>query len=204
MGVPSTSSRPESSKPSISPVEPHTSDEPLPSFTTTSETYAHDLYRHSVEPQEIESFLEESSCYDSVEKKWTIPGTPTKTEDLLSSVFNMLSSIVQRFAKPSQPGVEREVVNTENIPACQGTNEKGYRICPVIVVRAAGPSFEISKPRKPTTDSQEPAKSIGFGGMATYFSVKLDSELGSEKEDLDEMGSYARCVPRHRQCRRPN
>lgn len=198
MGVPSMSSLPGTSKSNTSPVEPHTPGEPLPSFTVTTEAYAHDLCREAIKEKEIDTFLQETGSYDCTEKKWSTPGAPTKTEDLVGSVFRLLSSIVRRFVKPAAPGVEREVINTQDVPACRGTNEKGYRVCPVVVVRAAGPSFETPPPRKPAADSQEPpkpSKFIGFGGIATYIVIKVESELGDEKGTLDEMKSYARCVP---------
>lgn len=188
MNVPSTSSPLGSSKVEIPVVDP------LPNFTTTNETYAHHLYGHIVSAQGLHEFLEESGFYDFSKRKWSIPDAPAKTEDLLGPLVKILSSIVGRFVQPSNPGIEREVVNTHGIPACQGRNEKGYRICPLVVVRAAGPSFEVPIPRKATATTHVPSKRIGFGGMATYFAVKLDSELGREDEDLDEMESYARCV----------
>lgn len=165
-----------------------------PSFTTTAEAYAHDLYRHSIDEYELDAFLEETELYDSGKKEWLTPTSPTSTGDLLGSVFQMLSSIVRRFVKPTEPGVERETLNTQDIPTCQGTNDSGYRACPLVVVRATGPSFQIRKTRKPVAGGQEGAVSLGFGGMATYFVVRSESELGSEKEILDEMKSYTRCV----------
>ncbi|KAJ3522456.1 hypothetical protein NMY22_g11880 [Coprinellus aureogranulatus] len=163
-----------------------------PRFTTTSSDYVHSLYRETAEEEEIGGFLKESDTYDTVETRWSIPAAPTKTEELVNAVFKVLSSVVRRFVKPARLGVEREVVNTQDIPTCQGKNDRGYRLCPVVVVRAAGPSFEAPNPRRTEEASQEQSTLIGFGRMATYFSVKLEPELGSEKEELEEMEYYAR------------
>jgi hypothetical protein len=64
-------------------------------------------------------------------------------------------------------------------------------VCPVLVVRAAGPSFEI--PKSLVSASQVSTR-LGFSNMASYFSVKMESEIGSTKESVEEMSSYARCV----------
>ncbi|KAJ3533032.1 hypothetical protein NMY22_g7501 [Coprinellus aureogranulatus] len=165
-----------------------------PRFTTTSSDYVHSLYQETAGEGETEEVLKEMGTYDTTETRWSIPTAPAKTEELVNAVFKVLSSIVRRFVKPATPGVEREVVNTQDVPTCQGKNGKGYRTCPLIMVRAAGPSFEAPKPRRLEEASQEQSTSIGFGGMATYFSVKLESELGSEKEELEEMECYARRI----------
>jgi hypothetical protein len=83
------------------------------------------------------------------------------------------------------------VVNTFYAPRCSGTDSRGYRACPTLLVRAAGPSFALPPP----LDPQGPSPfDLGFSNMATYFSIKPESEVPSEKEIVDEMESYARWV----------
>jgi hypothetical protein len=162
-----------------------------PSFTTTSDAYAHELHQDVVEPHEVETFLRGVDCYSVPQGRWTTPNASTTPETLVNSIFNIIRSIVGRFAYPKYSGVEREVVNTFYAPRCSGTDSRGYRACPTLLVRAAGPSFELPPPLNP----QEPSPDdLGFSNMATYFSIKPESETLSDKEIVDEMESYARCV----------
>ncbi|TEB37855.1 hypothetical protein FA13DRAFT_1656842 [Coprinellus micaceus] len=168
-----------------------------PSYTTTSDAYAHELYQDVVEPREVEAFLHGVDYYSVPQGRWTTPNASTRPETLVNSIFNIIRSIVGRFANPKDSGVEREVVNTFYAPKCSGTDSRGYRACPTLLVRAAGPSFEFPPPLNP----QEPSPDdLGFSNMATYFYIKPELETPSEKEIVDEMESYARQIF----CNQPN
>ena len=158
-----------------------TSGQEHPSFTTTDEAYAEGLYRSEVKDEHVERCLEEATCYRITEKRWAIPEMPTTRADLVSSVLGIIRSVVGMFTKTTQEGVEREVVEM-----CR------YDEGPALVVRAAGPSFEIPKPRNPGCSL---APDIGYSNVATYFSVKLERDIGGEKKCLEEMAVYARWVP---------
>lgn len=168
--------------------------ERVSSFTTTTNTYADNLYRDAVEDSDLDAFLEETARYDSENKAWLIPEPSTTAEDLLGPMFDILSSIVRQFVKPTQSSVKREVISTHDIPACEEKNEDGYRAYPSLFVQAAGPSFEVPKPLDSSLTAAPPLAGLGFTNMATYFSVKRDSELGSAREIANEMASYAGCV----------
>ena len=171
---------------------PETPDGGFPAFTTTSDTYADELYCDVAGGSEIQDFLEETDIYDTIQKKWSIPEAPTNLESLVHSVYSALSSIVQCFVKITEAGVERALDNTFGIPEFEATNPKGYRVCPMLVVQATGPSFQI--PRTPATDSGVPSRWVEYSQMATFVSVKLDAEVGSAEELVDEMTTYARYV----------
>lgn len=168
----------------------HSADKPLPNFTITSDEYAHNLYRHLIGDKGVGDFLDESTLYDSTTKKWSASITPTTRQALLGSVLRILSSIVRSLVRPMEPIVEREVVNIDHTVAGQKVKQDAYRI----VVRAAGPSFQIPRRRKTAGDLSDERKTIGYSCMATYFTVKLESELGSDEDILEEVISYARCV----------
>jgi hypothetical protein len=166
-------------------------DSQCPSFTTTSDAYPHELFKDVIDPHEVETFLHGADCYSVPQGRWTTPNTSSVPEVLVNSIFNIIRSIVGRFANSKEPGVEREVVNTFYAPGCSGTNAWGYRASPTLLVRATGPSFE----RPPPSNPQEPSPyELGFSNMSTYFSIKPESESPPDKEIVDEMESYARCV----------
>ncbi|TEB25623.1 hypothetical protein FA13DRAFT_1796322 [Coprinellus micaceus] len=119
---------------------------------------------------------------------------PTSIEDLLGSIFTILSSIVRRFARPAQPGVSRAVINTYGIPNTNEKDEDGFRICPDIVVQAAGPSFTIPVQADSKRTGVRPSLNFGFSNRASHVSVRLESEVGAEKEIIDEHESYARII----------
>ena len=174
--------------------KPETPDEDfpeLPTFTATSDTYAHELYRDVVDDSEIQDFLEETNTYNSSQKKWSTPEAPTKADGLIHSVYSILSSIVQCFVKITERGVERVLDNTYGIPECEAINEKGYRVCPLLVIQATGPSFQI--PKASATNSA-PSRWVEPSQMTTFISVKLESDAGSVEELVDEMTTYARYV----------
>ncbi|TEB21857.1 hypothetical protein FA13DRAFT_1819279 [Coprinellus micaceus] len=160
-------------------------------YTTTSDAYTHELYQDVAQPQEVEAFLHGVDCYSVPQGRWTTPNASTTPDTLVNSIFNIIRSIVGRFANLKESGVQREVVNTFYAPKCSGIDSRGYRACPTLLVRAAGPSFEHPPPVNP----QEPSPyDIGFSNMATYFSIKPESETPSEKEIVNEMKSYARQI----------
>ena len=162
-----------------------------PSYTTTSDAYIHELYQDVVQPHKSETFLHGTDCYSVPQGRWATPSASTTRETLVNSIFNIIRSIVGHFTGSQVPGAEREVVNAFYAPRCSATDSRGYRACPSLLVRAAGPSFEVPPP----LNALEPSPfDLGFSSMATYFSVKPESETPSEKEIVDEMESYARCV----------
>ncbi|KAJ3515433.1 hypothetical protein NMY22_g14456 [Coprinellus aureogranulatus] len=173
--------------------EPDWRNEEQARFTTTSATYADGIYPGSVRDEDIKSFLEESGHYDFSKGRWLTSEGSAGVDDLIDTLATILSSIVQRFVVADEPGVEREVVNTRAMPDCEALNEQGYRICPVLVVRAGGPSFEIPKSLQASITSEAPSFTpIGFSGMATFMTVKVDA--GKAEDYLDEMAPYARRV----------
>ncbi|TEB22251.1 hypothetical protein FA13DRAFT_1716263 [Coprinellus micaceus] len=192
-----------------------------PRYTTASNSYAH----------EVESFLEDADTYDVGQKRWSIPGTLTKRETLVDTLYSILLLVVQQFVKPNKPGVERHIFNIQGYLQCKQKDGNGHAICPVLTVPAMGPSFELpqalhSVPRSQlvvfslvntTTVSLAPYVSVsvsvfapsslpfplllstqlakinlGYSCMATYFTVKLESNTGSAEEQVDEMETYAR------------
>ncbi|KAJ3539452.1 hypothetical protein NMY22_g4727 [Coprinellus aureogranulatus] len=164
-----------------------------PSFTTTTESYAHGLYLDAAQDDDIEKFISETEFYDTRRRRWSFLDTSTTTECLIDTFFSILSSIVQRFVKPHQPGVERELVSTIGVPECETINERGYRKWPVLILHAAGPSFELPQPLDSTSRSGEEAREIGFSCMATFFHIKL-SEVGSPEDQLDEIAMHVRNI----------
>ncbi|TEB19358.1 hypothetical protein FA13DRAFT_1697927 [Coprinellus micaceus] len=168
---------------------------PLPlKFTRTSEAYAQELYSEVLDNEEIDAFLDEPTANGSRRKNWTAPHAPAPAEDLVRSLYKMLSSIVKRFAFSPKPGVQRKVVDTRKFEGSDEVNAEGYRNCPILVVRAAGPSFQFPASPERGAPSMERTETLGFTNMATYFSVKLDGVVGSEDEIMDEMENYARQV----------
>lgn len=183
--MPSTTAKPRGS---IRGHDAHS--EPYPKFTTTSETYADTLYQNVAQNDEIDTFLQEGKHYDSVEKRWRIPEAPATREDLVHALYIILSSIVGRFVKGTGSGIEREVINTLGIPDFDVKNEKGYRMWPALVLRAAGPSFEIPQSAQAPRTSKATTTWIGFSCMATFFSVDLDSKVGGPEDQLDEIAAH--------------
>lgn len=169
-------------------------DEPYPRFTTTSEGYADALYHDAAQEDEIGTFLKDYEGYDSAQKRWTIPEAPSKRGDLIDALHAILSSIMGRFVKGTEPGVEREIVNTLRMLGFDVKNDKGYRKWPVLLVRAAGPSFEIPHPRESASTSKGASRLVAFSCTATFFSVCLDSDAGRAEDQLDEIASHVRYV----------
>ncbi|TEB25613.1 hypothetical protein FA13DRAFT_1777332 [Coprinellus micaceus] len=165
-------------------------------FTTTSEAYSRDVYRGLIGDGELDSFLSRADAYDYTRKRWILPLGSSSTE-LVHAVFDILQSIVRQFVRSEVPGVERRVYSTERTPGCDRKNEDGYRVSPILVVRAAGPSFEIPVPVGQHDDpkvSEVSSSAVGFTNMATYITLKTDSELANDVDILREMATYARYV----------
>ncbi|TEB22651.1 hypothetical protein FA13DRAFT_1798641 [Coprinellus micaceus] len=154
----------------------------IPFFTTTSEAYAHALYLGEVQDDDAATFLEKNEAYDTHKRQRSIPSKPTTRGDLVDTVFKIIQSVIGVFVRPTQQGVEREVVEMDRMPEVEQKDESTPEYT-ALVVRAAGPSFEAP----PAAVSS----SVGFGNIATYISVKLDSGLGDAAEILDEMVPYA-------------
>jgi hypothetical protein len=165
-----------------------------PGYTTTSDTYAHGLYHEVVEDNEAKSFLEDTESYDPEQKRWSIPETLRNRETLVDALYSMLLSVVQRFVKPSEPGVGRHIINTYGHPECEQNDKHGYAACPVLVVPATGPSFDLPEELRSAPSSELDEVNVGYSCMATYFTVKLGSTAGSTDEQVHEMEAYARYV----------
>jgi hypothetical protein len=163
-----------------------------PSYTTTSDTYAHDLYHDIIGDDEVESFLGDTGTYDPKQKRWSIPETLTNRGTLVDALYAILLSVVQRFVKPSEPGVERHVINTYGHPECEQKVAHGYAACPVLVVPATGPSFDLPQGLRSTPSSELGEVNVGYPCMATYSTVKLNSIAGSTDEQVHEMEAYAK------------
>ncbi|KAJ3504523.1 hypothetical protein NMY22_g17897 [Coprinellus aureogranulatus] len=159
------------------------------SFCITSNTYAHEVYQDLLDDSEIQDFLGSSDCYDSISEKWNL-AQDTTTEELIRSGCKAVRSIIERFVKSVRPEVKRTLVNMHNAKGNQEKNEDGYNYCPTLVVRATGPSFEDPAPAP--SSSSKGRCSVAFSNVASYLSVKPDSEAGSAKDDALEMEMYAR------------
>ncbi|TEB22696.1 hypothetical protein FA13DRAFT_1715896 [Coprinellus micaceus] len=146
------------------------------------EAYAHALYLGEVQDDDAATFLEKNEAYDTHKRQCSIPSKPTTRGDLVDTVFKIIQSVIGVFVRPTQQGVEREVVEMDRMPEVEQKDESTPEYT-ALVVRAAGPSFEAP----PAAVSS----SVGFGNIATYISVKLDSGLGDAAEILDEMVPYA-------------
>ena len=85
-----------------------------PRFTTASDTHAHELYHDIMGEQEVESFLEAADIYDVEQKRWSVP----KNVSLVDALYSILLSVVERFVKPSEPGVKRHIFNIQGYPEC--------------------------------------------------------------------------------------
>lgn len=171
-------------------VEKQASRQRISSFTTTTSSYVEELYSDVALDTEMDTYLEETDCYNASDKTWIIPPAAA-AEGLSDCMFNILSSILKRFVKPTQPSVKRELLNTHNVSACNEEAEDGYRAYPTLCIQASGPSFEKPGPLDFSLSAGLPSGELGFTDMATFFSVKRDSELGTAKEYVNEMASYA-------------
>jgi hypothetical protein len=111
-------------------------------FATTSEKYGHEAYLSLVGDEVVAAFLERTKKFDLVNKQWSLPQGSSVTEYLVASVFKIIRAVLMRLAKPTQPGVERDVRNVFKESSRHPKNEDGYSFSPPLVVRASGPSFE--------------------------------------------------------------
>ena len=174
-------------------------EEPHPAFTITSREYAHEIYRDVAQDEEIQNFLKETAYYDLSKEEWSIPAHPTSTLAVVEPVSLILPSIVARFVKPSHPGVVREVCTTMEASGADEDNNDGYRTLPFLLLKAAGPSFQMPGPDdedEPADSNAEPAD-IGFSNIATCFLVATEPKSGTEDvelEILEELASYSRYV----------
>jgi hypothetical protein len=151
----------------------------------------------------VESFLEDADTYDIGQKRWLIPETLTKRETLVDTLYSILLLVVQRFVKPNEPGVKRHLFNIQGYPQCEQKGVNGHAICPVLIVPAMGPSFELPQALHSVPRSQLAEVNLGYSCMATYFTVKLEANMGSDEEQVHEMETYARYgQPQHTTFRR--
>lgn len=191
-------------KPESSPKATVIQGDARPSFTTTSEAYARNLYHGVAESEDIDAFLEEETAYDVNQKSWSSLSAVARKDDLLNCVFKIVSSIVRRFVKPTEPAVKRDVVSCGQLSVCEDKKaEKASQDFPSIAVQAAGPSFEIPSMRDSKPPSKDFPATLGYSNMAFYIAVKLQSELGTVKENVDEMEAYARYVAAFSGLRKP-
>ncbi|TEB09968.1 hypothetical protein FA13DRAFT_1749113 [Coprinellus micaceus] len=117
-------------------------------FTTTSEEYGHDVYRKLVRDRDVEAFLGRTKTFDLENKQWSLPQASSFTEQLVTSAFKIIRTVLARLVQPTQIGVERDVRNVLKDNSRHPKNEHGYDFCPHLVVRASGPSFESPTPHE--------------------------------------------------------
>jgi hypothetical protein len=161
-------------------------------FTTTNDAYAHNIYRGVLQDGDINRFLEETDSYDLPENKWSIPDFPTSTGELLGSVYKVVSSVIRGFVRPEEHGVKRHIINTrDSHPVKVDIHAERHKI-PSILIQAAGPSFETPSDPQSTLASTESHGSVGYSNVASFAVVKLESELGTAADNLEEAESYAR------------
>ncbi|TEB22085.1 hypothetical protein FA13DRAFT_1523568 [Coprinellus micaceus] len=165
-----------------------------PKFTTTSEGYPHEIYRDVLEEAVIEDFLRDSDAFDHKEKMWAFPQPLAATESVVVAVCRIARSIIKRFVVPTRSGVRRTVVNMIKAGGNEAVGEYGYRPCPVVVIQASGPSFEDPPPTSQEAATTSQQRQISFSNMASYFTVKLDSEVGTPRDILEEMKPYAKKI----------
>ena len=157
-----------------------------PSMTTTSEAYAHEVYRHVAQDHEIEEFLQQTDAFDSESRRWAI--TPRGTVDgLVNSAARIIRSVVGRFARSTRTGVSRTVATIQGGPVPEA-HEIEPTPRPIVVIQASGPSFE--EPSPTVID----AASKPFSNVASYVMPMSGSEVGSVKEVVRDMEPHARYV----------
>ena len=164
-----------------------------PAFTTTSDQYAHEIYHDTLHDSEIEEFLRTNDRFDSKNNKWSLPCPPTKTKKLVNAMCKVVRSVVRHFVKATDSRVTRRVVKMLGATGNDEKNGDGYYPCPPLVIGATGPSFADVVSTQ-ASDSPESRRSITFSNMASYFTVKVDSEIGSVDENVRELKHYARYV----------
>lgn len=168
--------------------------ETRPRFTTTTDAYADDIYRDAFEDDAIHEFLEDTDDFNSSRRKWTTPELPTSTENLLGAVTRVFSAIVERFAGPTVPGVERKVVSSGEMRTIDQGDDVELRNPPTLLVRAAGPSFQVPSAVESTLGTTASEGAIGYTNIASFSIVKLESEIGTALENVEEAEVHARCV----------
>ncbi|TEB14487.1 hypothetical protein FA13DRAFT_1823267 [Coprinellus micaceus] len=155
-------------------------------FTTTSEEYGHDVYRKLVRDRDVEAFLGRTKTFDLENKQWSLPQASSFTEQLVTSAFKIIRTVLARLVQPTQIGVERDVRNVLKDNSRHPKNEHGYDFCPHLVVRASGPSFESPTP-VPGNDSAATRPGLAYINIASFVTVKHESQVGNIKEVLKEM-----------------
>ncbi|TEB28386.1 hypothetical protein FA13DRAFT_1815909 [Coprinellus micaceus] len=161
-----------------------------PQFTTSPIAYAHDVYHDAVEEHDINEFLKGEGIYSFSGMRWAVPEFPTSTNDLFGSAYRICSAIIQRFAQSSTPGVERRVVSLRGIRRTE--LESGTEACelPSFVVQATGPSFQGSA--NSTPGSTELPGIIGYTSIASFLTVKPESDIGTAADNIGGMEVHAR------------
>jgi hypothetical protein len=158
-----------------------------PSMTTTTEEYAHSIYQRVAQDHDVEEFLHQTDTFDSRSRRWAI--SPEGTIDgLVNSATRILRSIVERFARSRRTEATRTVTSLHAGPEPEAHQTESAP-CPVVVIRASGPSFEAPSP---STAIHGPSKS--FSNVASCIIPRPSSEVDSVKEVVQEMEPYARCV----------
>jgi hypothetical protein len=168
-----------------------------PEFTTTSDAYPHELYRNIMPEHEVQAFVEGNDTYDPIQKRWSTPKAPANADSLVHSIYLIFSSILGRFVKVPQPGVERVLENTCGIAECEEKDERGYRAYPLLAIQATGPSFQ-GTPCEPGAGLATSSSRVEYHQMATFFSLRLGNEAGGTEELVKEMEIHARYVAAHR------
>ena len=119
---------------------------------------------------------------------------------MVGPLSKILPTILNCFVKPSQlAGVVREVCTTMDTLGADVENDDGYRYVPFLVLKAAGPSFQLpgADDKDEQGESDEQPSDIGFCNIPTCFLAKAEPKPGkgdTEMEILEELASYSRCV----------
>ena len=145
----------------------HSSSNHHPKFTTTSDGYAHEIYRDVLQEGVIEDFLRKNDAFDSEEKGWAFPQPLPATENVVGTVCRIARSIIKRFVTPTKPGVQRTVVNMVKARGNEAMGEDGYRPCPAVVVQASGPSFEDPPHPNQQVGATSPRRQVSFSNIAS-------------------------------------
>ncbi|TEB14750.1 hypothetical protein FA13DRAFT_1721436 [Coprinellus micaceus] len=157
-------------------------EETRPRFTTTTDAYAHDIYRDAVEDHAIHEFLNEVADFSSSQRRWSTPELATSNENLLGAVSRIFSAIVQRFAGLRYQGSNE----MSSVPA------KYDRW-----IKEATPSRATLLPfsaAESTLGTAASVGTIGYTNIASFSIVKLESEIGTALENLEEAEVHARRI----------
>ncbi|TEB14749.1 hypothetical protein FA13DRAFT_1805317 [Coprinellus micaceus] len=133
--------------------------------------------------------------FSSSQRRWSTPELATSNENLLGAVSRIFSAIVQRFAGPTVPGVERKCRQFQRNTT--GGSKRRRRVAqPSYPSRESGRAV-LPGPQCCRVDSWYRGGRWGPSGTQTSASfsiVKLESEIGTALENLEEAEVHARRI----------